>query len=342
MPIFAGQIVRRRDVIEGWIDVEAGKVRRWGKGDHDDAVAHGWIVPGLVNAHTHVADSFLRDEPGKPRSVKELVGPHGWKHQFLATADPVKQRAAVVAHAAQMAATGTSAFVDFREGGLPGAQWLRGLELDAEAIIHGRPAKPAYIEADAGPLLAGMDGLGLSGLRDMPRKVLEGWAEACRDAGKPFAFHASEDKRDDIDEIVSLAPSYVVHMTQGRAADFEELAEARIPIVACPRSNAWFGMTAPVAQMLEAGCTVALGTDNGMLQDGDLSREAAQVRQTTPGIGDVDLMRIMSYHGRDIAGLADPLLESGAVADWVVLPGIPQPLRQKPGFEPNMDPEAWR
>ncbi len=342
MPVFAGSIVRRRDVVQGWIDVEGGKVRRWGKGDHDDAVARGWIVPGLVNAHTHVADAFLRPEPNKPRTVKELVGPNGWKHQFLATADPAKQTAAVIAHAQQMAATGTSAFIDFREGGLRGAQWLRSLELDTEAIIHGRPPKPEFVETEVPALLEAMDGIGLSGLRDMPRKVLEDWGEACRAAHKPFAFHASEDRRDPIDQIISLDPSYVVHMTQGKANDFEELADAGTPIVACPRSNAWFGMTTPIEAMLEAGCTLALGTDNGMLQDGNLLSEAAQVRQVAPDVPEADLMRMMSYHGRDIAGLPDPLLENGALAYWVVLPGIPRPVRQKPGMEPNMDPEAWR
>ncbi len=322
--------------------MEDGRIRRWGKGDHDDAVARGWIVPGLVNAHSHIADAFLRSEPGKPRTVKELVGPNGWKHQFLATADPSKQRAAVEAHAADMAMTGTSAFIDFREGGLAGARWLKNLELDAEPIVHGRPKGPTFEEAEAAALLEIVDGVGLSGLRDLPRKVLEGWAEACREAGKPFAFHASEDRRDGIDAIVSLEPSYVVHMSQGRPADFDELADARIPIVACPRSNAWFGMTSPVAQMLESGCTIALGTDNAMLQDGNLLSEAARIRQDAPDIPDADLMRMMSYHGRDLAGLPDPLLESGAPADWVVLPGIPTPVRRKPGMEPNMDPEAWK
>ncbi len=342
VPIFAGSILRRQDVIEGWIEVEGGRVRRWGKGDHDDALARGWIVPGLVNAHTHVADAFLRDKPDKPRTVKELVGPGGWKHQWLAKADPATQGAAVQTLAQEMASTGTSAFIDFREGGLPGVQWLRNLEMDSEAIIHGRPTSSGFDEDEARALLEAVDGIGLSGLRDLPRKMLESWGDACRDARKPFAFHASEDKRDPVDAIVSLEPSYVVHMTQARPGDFDELADARIPIVTCPRSNQWFGMTPPIAQMLESGCRLALGTDNGMLQDGNLLHEASALAAIHPDVEEADILRMMSYHGRDVARLPDPVLETGAQADWIVLPGVPRPERRKPGMEPNMDPEAWK
>jgi cytosine/adenosine deaminase-related metal-dependent hydrolase len=43
-----------------------------------------------------------------------------------------------------------------------------------------------------------------------------------------------------------------------------------LPVVVCPRSNMFFGMVPPLARMVKAGVTVALGTDNAMIHQPDL------------------------------------------------------------------------
>ncbi|MGB1586739.1 MAG: amidohydrolase family protein [Thermoplasmatota archaeon] len=329
MPVFAGPILTRRGRREGWVHVEQGRILASGWGDAEQADVRGWILPSPVNAHTHVADAYLRRETGKPHTVKELFGPGGWKHRHLDAAPPEAQRAAAEDYVQEMANVGTAAFLDFREGGLAGIRWLRDLDLAARPLIYGRGTK-GFDEDEAHRVLDASDGIGLSGLRDLRPHELDAWADACGDARKPLAIHVSEDQRDDIDHALSLQPAFVVHMTCGKPHDFEELADAKVPIVVCPRSNGHFGRRPPVAAMLEAGCKVALGTDNGMLQDGDLWSEARALR---PHIEVEDLLRAATFHGRDLAALEDPELRRGATADLVVLPmDTLNEKATKPGF----------
>ncbi len=338
---FAGRILLAASEPEGWITVEQGRVLAWGKGESPvPPRATGWIVPSAVNAHTHVADAFLRERPGKPHTVAELFGPGGWKHQHLAKADTGDQSLAAEKYVGEMAACGTSTFIDFREGGLPGVQWLRGLDLDAQPFILGRPAKGGADEREMEAVIAAADGIGISGVRDMKAKHIEAWAEACHDAKKPFSIHVSEDARDDIDLVLSWEPSFVIHMTQATPSDLESLAHERVPVVVCPRSNAHFGWKVPLAAMREAGCTVAVGTDNGMLQDGDLWKELALLRAADSTVTDPELLRMACHNGRSLVGLPPALPPvKGAPMDALVLPTnpIPAPQRQRPGLAVNPD-----
>lgn len=333
-PVLAGTILHRDRAEQGWIEVEDARVARLGRGAPPaEPAATGWVVPAPVNAHTHVGDAFLRRRPGKPRTVGELVGPGGWKHRHLADADPAAQDDGIRSCTEEMAACGTSTFLDFREGGVEGVRLLRDLDLPVPPRILGRPARGGADEREVEAVLADADGVGLSGMRDMGSRDIEAWAEACHEAGKPFAVHVSEARRDDVDAVVALRPAFVVHMTQATPRDLDALAHARIPIVLCPRSNAWFGMQPPLAAMLEAGCTVALGTDNAMLQDGDIWKEAQAARALVPDAPVEEVLRMATHHGRTLAGLPDPLTR-GAAADVVVLPEPPLagPGPSRPGF----------
>lgn len=338
---FAGRILLREWEPHGWVTVEGGRVLAWGRGQPpEEPRATGWIVPAPVNAHTHVADAWLRDEPGKPDTVAQLFGPDGWKNQRLASGDPSAMAAGAERYADEMAAVGTTAFLDFREGGAPGVRWLRDLELPVRPVVLGRPARGGADEREVEAVLDAADGVGLSGVRDMRARDIEAWAEACHERRKPFGIHVSEDARDDMDLVLSWQPTFVVHMTQARSQDLEDAADARLPVVVCPRSNARFGWTSPVAAMLEAGCTVAVGTDNGMLQDGDLWAELALLRRAAPDAPVADLLRMATYHGRDLAGLPDPLPPArGQPLDAVVLPADPVPTarRRKPVLAINPD-----
>ena len=347
MPLFAGRILLRDEVVQGWLEAEGGRIVGWGEGDAEATPhARGWIVPSPVNAHTHAADTFLRSLPGKPRTVPELVGPGGWKQQQLARATPEQAVAGMAAYAAEMAQVGTTAFVDFREGGVIGARLLRDAaeRLPVRPFILGRPQENDFHDDEAGDLLAVADGVGLSALRDFPRQSdAAAWAEACRRRRKTFALHASEVKREDVDAVLALAPAFVVHAIQATRADFNRLADDKVPVVVCPRSSAYYGMRTPIARMLEAGVTVAVGTDNGMLSDGNLLAELGQLHDWAPGVTDADLLRMATYHGRDLIGMATPRPKRGGEADWIVLPDAPLPVpagRRKPELAPHQDTEA--
>lgn len=339
VPLVAGRLLLADSAVEGWVEAEGGRVVDWGEGPAPRKPdATGWVVPAPVNAHTHVADAFLRDRPGKPATVAELVGPGGWKHRHLAEASAEQLAEGIRRYAGEMAALGTSAFIDFREGGLAGVRLLRGLAADLPVAprVFGRPQRLGYDDAEARALLAEADGVGLSALRDFPDpRDAESWADACRRARKPLALHVSEWRREGMEAVLALQPRFLVHATQATKADLEAVADAGVTVVVCPRSNAHYGMKSPLDRLLAAGVDVAVGTDNGMLQDGDLLAELGLLHGWHPEVPVEELLRMATVHGRALAGLPAGLPpKKGEPLDVVVLPDRPfaAPASLKPGF----------
>lgn len=339
VPTFTGRLLLEDDVLEGTLTVEGGRVVEWLEGETDrHPTATGWILPSPVNAHTHVADTFARDRPGKPATVAELVGPGGWKSKQLATASAAEVEAGIHRYVGEMATIGTARFVDFREGGLDGVRLLRRIadDLPVQPLIMGRPSRNGFDPDEAAALLSTADGVGLSARRDFAdHGDVESWAEACHAARKPFALHASEAAEEDLEAIAALEPAFLVHCTRASRDALSAVADAGIPVVVCPRSNAHYGLKTPLDRMRGAGVTVAVGTDNGMLNDGDLLAELGQLKAWFPAVPTADLLRTLSFGGRQAAGMPRPAVpRPGDPADLVVLPF--EPFRadssHKPGF----------
>lgn len=339
MPLFAGRLLLRHEAVEGWLEMEGNRAVGWGEGTppaRPDAT--GWIVPAPVNAHTHAADAFLRGEPGKPRTVPELVGPAGWKHRRLHAANEAQVVAGIAAYASEMAAIGTAAFIDFREGGVAGARLLRHLadDLPCLPVVLGRPAQTDFREEEAEELLPIVAGIGLSARRDFADPAdLEAWAEAAHARRKTLALHASEARHEALEPLLALEPDFLVHCTQATKAEMEALAGEGVAVAVCPRSNAWFGLKTPIRRLREAGVRVAVGTDNGMLNDGNLLADLALLRAWDPEVGMEELLRMATWNGRDLARLPPAWPpRRDAPLDLVVLPEDPLPPAPdpRPGF----------
>ena len=235
-----------------------------------DCDFEGLFVYDVVNAHTHCGDYGLKVLSGL--SLEELVAPpDGLKHRYLRDTDPAVIRENMSSFCRASASYGSAAFVDFREGGAEGCRALR--ECCKDAVILGRPTSPEYDPDEMSQILEIADGIGLPSITDMPLEYIESIADDVRDSRKIFAIHASERIREDIDTILSLDPTFVVHMCEATEDDLAKCAEAEVPIVVCPTSNAYFGKEAPVEAMIRNGADVALGTDNGMLCEPDMVRE---------------------------------------------------------------------
>ena len=106
-------------------------------------------------------------------------------------------------------------------------------------------------------------------------------------AGKLFGIHAGEVNSSDINPALDLDPDFLVHMVHAEKLHLERIADSETPVVVCPRSNAVTDVgLPPVGDLLEA-TTVALGTDNVMLNSPSMFREmehrpAASVRSRRP------------------------------------------------------------
>ena len=82
--------------------------------------ANGCIVlPSFINGHTHIGDAVAMDV-GDGKSIDEIVKPpHGLKHRILDETSPEDLIQSMKNAMWEMLDTGTTTFVDYREGGLP-------------------------------------------------------------------------------------------------------------------------------------------------------------------------------------------------------------------------------
>lgn len=257
------------------------------------------IVPAFVNCHTHLGDAFVKLP--KKMSVEELVAPpNGYKHKMLREVSEGTQVTAMRSAIAEMERTGTSHFIDFREGGLEGARRLlkASVGLRAKPLIFGRPAELKYDENEMNALLATVDGIGLSSLSDWDPDELAAVSDHARKKRRPLALHASEAVREDIDKILELRPAFLVHMVKGTDDDFKKCAGSKIPIVVCPRANSFFGLKPPVKKMLDAGVQVCLGTDNAMLAGPDTFEEMKALKALLPENYSEEIIKIALGNGR--------------------------------------------
>lgn len=306
---FSGTILRGPpfEPVEGRLLVESGVL----KAIEETAVESDDIVlPSFVNAHTHVGDSIAK-EAGRGLTLEGLVAPpDGLKHRLLEEASVEEQVGAMRRSLAFMEASGTGAFIDFREGGPSGVEALRKAAsgMDLEPVIMGR-GDPAVLEV--------ADGYGASGAAD---REFDAERAAARTAGKPFGIHAGEGDPGDIAAALELHPDHLVHMVHADAGHLERVEEAGIPVVVCPRSNLATGVGLPDIETLLDHTTVALGTDNVMLNSPSMFREMAMAA-TCCDLDAPTVLGMATKAGAEVAGLEGGVIEEGAPARIQVIDG---------------------
>jgi len=329
VPRVSGWYFDGRGFHRGTVEWEDDVVVRTTSSMARDPVASGLIVPGLWNAHTHLGDAVVTQE--LKGTIEQLVAPpHGLKHRVLARSKDAVVIAAVRRAMRTMARTGTAAFSDFREGGLKGLRLLYAANagIPLRGVALGRPTRLAYDRREVAALLRTCDGIGLSAHADWPPGEIEKVAADCHRARKSFAIHCSERVREDIDAVLDLRPAFLVHMVHATDADLERCADARVPIVVCPRSNAFFGLTPDLPRMVRAGVEMRLGTDNAMFNAPSMFREiefAYRIARLRGGLPAREVFE-MALRGRKLLDRrAECGLSVGSPADLVVLdlPGGP-------------------
>lgn len=336
----------------GYIEVEGGKIafasegRPAGSSNDSRSVLNGdglLAIPGLIDAHTHLADSVVKDvRIGS--SLDVLVHPiHGLKTMLLNEATEAQVCQAMAATASDMLASGITTFADFREGGLAGVQLaqkaLRGTKL--RALILGRPNyhfdegqvvddSRVLTRETMNELLETLEictGLGISGANEYTGNAMKQLSEAAKNKGKLLGVHASESREsrefsyehfssDEVERVLRyLKPDFLVHLTNSSAEDLQKVSENRIPVVCCPRANSILGLGfPPILELLEAGVKVALGTDNVMFSTPDMFREMDYASRTlranrryAGAIASKEILKMATVNAADVLGLGSEL-----------------------------------
>ncbi|MDD4619223.1 MAG: amidohydrolase family protein [Methanosarcina sp.] len=319
--------------IEGYICIKRGIITEIGE---ERTHSTNIIAPCFVNAHTHLGDSVFKDPPlGKISGFKTqkdldalVKPPGGLKHKILRETPYITLIECMRKSLLDMIETGTCAFADFREGGVVGVaalnKALEGLKL--HSMVLGRPAEPELplqvVLAEVKRILLRSTGLGMSGTNDLDLKLLEEIATYTRQHKKFFAIHAGEKDTSDIEKALSLEPDLLIHLTNATKRDLEHVADAKIPVVVCPRSNFITGAgMAPIAEMLEAGIRVAAGTDNVMLNSVNMFAEMEFMSKVF-SIDDRQVFKICTLNGSFVMGPdSTGPIQKGNKANLMILNG---------------------
>jgi cytosine/adenosine deaminase-related metal-dependent hydrolase len=307
--IVEGTVLRGPDFepIEGRVVVEEGEITAVEQASVDSS---NIVLPAFVNAHTHIGDSIAK-EAGGGLSLDELVAPpDGLKHQLLRAASREEKVRAMRRSIQFMETTGTASFLEFREGGVEGVYALREAAegLGVEPFILGRETVEAMEAAE---------GFGASGARD---GEFSRERTATAEEGKLFGIHAGERDSSDINPALDLDPDFLVHMVHPEPLHLDRLADKAVPVVVCPRSNLVTNVGVPPIADLAERTTLALGTDNVMLNSPSMFREM----EFTAKLADVsarEVLRMATYNGARIAGLDCGVIEEGRAGKLLVLDG---------------------
>jgi 5-methylthioadenosine/S-adenosylhomocysteine deaminase len=348
--------VERADVL---IDRDSGTIAAVGDsgslaGDDELDASGGLVIPGLVNAHTHVAMTLLRgyaDDKPLDRWLQEDI----WPVEAELTADDV--RAGAELGLVEMIKSGTTALSDmyFHVDEIAGAVDQAGLRavLGHTAVTVAKDEDGAREDLRQSLDVARrLDGAADGRIRTtfqphslttVGEEYLREYVPEAREAGVPIHYHANE-TTDEVDPLVEEhgqrpleyaddlgllgADTYVAHGVHVDGTEIELLAERGTGVAHCPASNMKLasGM-APVQRLREAGVTVGIGTD-GAASNNDLDmfdeiRDAAMLGKLAAddaaAVPAAAAVEMATQGGADLLGFDSGRVEAGANADLAVI-----------------------
>ncbi len=312
------------------------------------------LMPGLVNAHTHLGlsavEGLFEPTPFTEWLPQIVAAMRSWSAEDYAASTAVG--------AARCLLAGVTSVGDITYG---------ALSVDAAArvglggtfffeVLGITPAElPARLEAlgyrpdrECGPRVR--CGLSPHTVYSSGPALLEAVVGLAREVGAPVALHVAETVaevdlvRDGSGELAPVAAKLAhgfqptgerpivyldrlgvldgttaIHVCQTWPTDVGRLAATARGVVTCPRSNEWLhNGIAPVKQLLRAGLPVGIGTDSlASTPDLDLFEESRALRRHFPDLSDRTLVEMLTVHGAVALGVEDRVgvLEPGVQAD---------------------------
>jgi len=234
------------------------------------------LVPGLINSHIHIGDSFAKEQ-GFNKPLKQIVAPpNGIKHLLLNQTPKEEKIKGIKKSILEILSNGITFFVDFREEGVDGLKILYeaiGREKIINTLVLGRYREKQEIKK----IFQLADGIGLPSYKSIHpevKKILRKCKEA---SGKIVASHIAELERDNglmnqifDDNIVDI----FIHGTHFIEKDLKLLEQKNKALILCPRCNGYFGAGfPPINNILKLKIPLAIGTDNIMANSPDLFEE---------------------------------------------------------------------
>ncbi len=320
------------------------------------------LIPGFINAHTHIGDSIGKDI-SLDNTVDEKIHPvFGAKSKILKNTSNEMLGSFMKHTCHSMLRKGITTFVDFREGGLDGVILLKKILRDVpiRSIILGRmefyqdskeieknspfpnTKSPEFIK-----LLKKCDGIGVSGANENSNSVLNYYSKVT----KLRAIHSAETKqsitrskkitgKSETLRALTLQPDFLVHMTYASKPDLKIASKKTRGIVICPRANSSLAEGIPdIDLMQKSGCILALGTDNVMINSPDMFREMDFIWKVTMGlhkkrVDAKEILKMATVNGGKILNKNIGSIESGKLADCIFLD------KHALDLEPMHDPHA--
>jgi len=341
--------VARPPIRDGSVAVSGGRIAWVGEAASRECppgrerdLGPGVLIPGPVNAHTHLELSALAGRlsgaDGFTRWAERLVEARG----ALSTEET---RTATAAAVRSVEESGTAAIGDVSNA-LAHIDLLEDASFESVVFfeqIGWDPAQADEILARADERLGETEGARASVrlAAHAPHSVSAALMRGLVARGGPFALHLAESPdesrflldgdgpwreflRQRVGEIPftppraspvayaerlgALGPQLVAaHCVQLDSADVGRLASARVSVVACPRSNRTLGVgVPPVPELLAAGVNVALGTDSlASAPSLDVLEDAGALAREFPGLAVEDVVASMTLGGARALGLGD-------------------------------------
>ena len=309
------------EVVNGYVVVENGVIKEIGEGRapyrNATDTKRGIIFPAFTNAHVHLGDSIAQDLAAYEH-IGRRVGRGGAKFEILKRESEVSK--GIRCSLNEMLSLGTTAFCDFREGGMKGIKQLKfALLKNQDAVVLGRPDGDGIEK-----VLKNCDGIGVSSVADYSPEELKKMSKAAKKSRKLLALHAAE-VSDDIEGALKLKPDFLVHVTNAGEESLQKIFDSKIPVVLCPRANAMLGVGMPRIKEIFENTSAAFGTDNVMVNSMNIFREMEFAFKAARGLCrdyKFDARKILeaaTLNGRKILGLKSNAIQEENEANFIIL-----------------------
>jgi len=336
-PLKASVVIEEEQIT----DITTSKVHKGKKID-----ASGFIIaPALVNSHIHLGDSVAKDL-GDGKDIADIVKPpNGLKHKILAETSSEDIIGSMRESLIEMISTGTTTFIDFREGGLEGINLIKEAaeDLPIRKIVLGRDASfieninsPKFLREIVIKLLKYCDGIAPSGLGEISDEAASIITEECRKQGKISAIHVAEYEELQLNSINEYGATEVaralkkgfnmlVHLTEPLNDDLKLLSSSNSSVVCCPRSNGALNVgIPPIKEMHNYGINLLLGTDNVMFNSPNMLHEMEYSLKVTRGyykqyFSPEAILKMATVNAGKALDMNIGYLKEGMVADLIMI-----------------------